>query len=259
MNRNQFLDALVNREVFLKNLIKKLTGSFDENRQLYIRKQHGFLRYYKGDKYLGDDNLDTIRDLCQQEYCCKLFSTAEDELKTVRKCIAVLKRSSADISSFFEQLPEIIRKHVKPELVGYKNLVSAFQESMAKRPRMYMNYDEGIKTERGDLVRSKSEVIIANMLYQREIPYEYEVRTYINNQVRYPDFTVLNKRTGKIYLWEHLGMMDDPAYCARNQIKVEEYAAAGYIPGDNLILTFESSTVTLNTHYICCIIDHYLK
>lgn len=53
MNRNQLLDALVNREVFLKNLINKLTGSFDENRQLYIRKQHGFLRYYKGDKYLG--------------------------------------------------------------------------------------------------------------------------------------------------------------------------------------------------------------
>lgn len=106
-------------------------------------------------------------DLCQQEYCRKLFSTAEEELKIVRKCIAVLKGSRADISRVFEQLPEIIRKHVRPDLVGYKNLVDAFQESTAKRPKMYMNYDEGIKTERGNLVRSKSYISVRYLMNMR--------------------------------------------------------------------------------------------
>ena len=81
-------------------------------------------------------------------------------------------------------------------------------------------YPENLRyeTERGDVVRSKSEVIIANILYQNRehILYKYERPLEIVENGRkktiYPDFTIINKNTGKITYWEHAGRMDDPYY-----------------------------------------------
>ena len=55
-----------------------------------------------------------------------------------------------------------------------------------------------------------------------------------------PDFRVLNIRTRRVYLWEHLGMMDDTLYRAEVKIKLEEYENAGIVPWDNLILTYDA-------------------
>jgi hypothetical protein len=53
--------------------------------------------------------------------------------------------------------------------------------------------EEGLihRTTRGELVRSKSEVIIANLLHALRITYAYEQPfTRQDGSVRYPDFTV---------------------------------------------------------------------
>ena len=67
-------------------------------------------------------------------------------------------------------------------------------------------------TAKGHRVRSKSEVIIANLLYAKSIEYEYEKPLTSNGLTRRPDFTVYDKRTGRTYYWEHLGMMDNVQY-----------------------------------------------
>lgn len=72
------------------------------------------------------------------------------------------------------------------------------------------------ETEQGDLVRSKSEVIIANILYQhrKDILYKYERPLEVMSDGKerniYPDFTILNIHTGKVTYWEHAGRMDVP-------------------------------------------------
>jgi hypothetical protein len=87
------------------------------------------------------------------------------------------------------------------------------------------------RTERGDLVRSKSELVIADKLHARGIRYEYEQRlTLPNGRVRYPDFTVADHARGVTYYWEHLGMLDDPGYSERWRRKRAEYLAAGIEP-----------------------------
>ena len=45
-------------------------------------------------------------------------------------------------------------------------------------------------TDAGERVRSKSELVIANLLYKNNIPYMYECPLKINNNTVYPDFTV---------------------------------------------------------------------
>ena len=59
----------------------------------------------------------------------------------------------------------------------------------------------------GDMLRSKSEVIIANLLHEREIPFRYEEPLFAGDgTLRLPDFTVIWR--GQTFFWEHLGLLD---------------------------------------------------
>ena len=93
--------------------------------------------------------------------------------------------------------------------------------------------EEGLihKTTRGDSVRSKSEVIIANELHQLGIDYTYEL-PFVgqDGKVRYPDFTIEDFESGLLYLWEHLGLLRDPTYRKRWENKLTWYRKEGVIP-----------------------------
>ena len=86
------------------------------------------------------------------------------------------------------------------------------------------------RTERGDLVRSKSELVIADKLYGEGVEYVYEKPLVISGRTYYPDFTIEDDATGVTYYWEHLGMLDDPGYRARWERKREGYVADGIAP-----------------------------
>ena len=88
------------------------------------------------------------------------------------------------------------------------------------------------RTKRGDLVRSKSEVIIANELLAQGLDrYEYEVPLLLpNGKTCYPDFTIVDDDTGARYFWEHLGLLHNPDYAVRWERKLAAYRAAGILP-----------------------------
>lgn len=84
------------------------------------------------------------------------------------------------------------------------------------------------RTERGELVRSKSELVIADKLHARSIDYSYEQPLALpGGRLRYPDFTVDDAASGVRYIWEHLGMLGDANYRRRWEKKKAEYVAAG--------------------------------
>ncbi|MGV3267084.1 RecQ family ATP-dependent DNA helicase [Cytobacillus pseudoceanisediminis] len=95
-------------------------------------------------------------------------------------------------------------------------------------------------TTKGDLVRSKSEVIIASLLHQHEISYEYEKELIYDgkNQLS-PDFTLTIN--GKEYYWEHLGLIGKDDYDTRWLEKQSIYQQ--YFP-DQLIITYENPALT---------------
>ena len=130
-------------------------------------------------------------------------------------------------------------------------------------------------------------MIIADRLFVRGIPYHYEVATTPEvesdksrpvydefgrvlgyeaigfspeaKDTLHPDFYVLNKRTRKAYFWEHLGKMDDPEYCRKNFNRFMRILDAGYVIGEDLLVTHEDSKNPLMTESIDRIIDKYLK
>ena len=90
--------------------------------------------------------------------------------------------------------------------------------------------EEGLihRTERGDLVRSKSELVIADKLLARGIDYAYEQPLVLaNGRIRYPDFTIEDHARGVSFYWEHLGMLDDSGYRDRWEAKRAEYLECG--------------------------------
>jgi ATP-dependent DNA helicase RecQ len=96
------------------------------------------------------------------------------------------------------------------------------------------------QTLKGEYVRSKSEVIIANILYHTGIPYTYEQPLYApSGLAKYPDFTI--EWRGKTYYWEHLGMLNQDDYAGNWESKKAWYAK--HFP-DQLITTEESSTLS---------------
>lgn len=116
------------------------------------------------------------------------------------------------------------------------------------------SYSENLRfeTEQGELVRSKSEVIIANILYQhnRDILYKYErpLEILVDGKCKtiFPDFTILNVHTGKIIYWEHAGRMDDSYYTNEFVKKMNLYITNNLLPGRDIVLTFETMENALN-------------
>ena len=96
-------------------------------------------------------------------------------------------------------------------------------------------------------VRSKSEVIIANMLVDRNIPFKYEEPLFANDGTMYlPDFTVIFRGEtylfrGETYYWEHVGRLDLPDYKAHWQKKKMWYEKN--FPGQ-LLTTYEGQNLS---------------
>jgi len=97
-------------------------------------------------------------------------------------------------------------------------------------------------TTKGDKVRSKSEVIIANLLSEHKIKYEYErpLEYEPGKKPIKPDFTIFLESGEKIY-WEHLGRLGSEDYDGIWLFKKKIYDK--YYPG-SLAKTYEGITIT---------------
>ncbi|MEQ4303879.1 AAA family ATPase [Plantactinospora sp. B6F1] len=86
------------------------------------------------------------------------------------------------------------------------------------------------RTRRGELVRSKSELLIANLLDDLGLAYDYEL-PFVGEDGRVvrPDFTITTE-FGYTVLWEHLGMLSDPRYATKWASKRDWYGRNGVLP-----------------------------
>lgn len=94
------------------------------------------------------------------------------------------------------------------------------------------------RTEKGHMVRSKSELVVSNMLFKEAIDYHYERAiegTTRPGRLR-PDFTFIDAAGDPIIL-EHLGMLVRDDYRRSWEWKKKWYEDNGFILGENLFTT----------------------
>jgi hypothetical protein len=123
------------------------------------------------------------------------------------------------------------------------------------------------RTASGEMVRSKSEVLIADHLARKEKQYGFEHYRYeapltLGGLTKYPDFTIEDAGSGRNYYWEHCGMLHVPSYRRRWEAKLEWYKANGVLPyedggGPNgtLVITRDEANGSIDSAKIARLID----
>lgn len=142
------------------------------------------------------------------------------------------------LTRFKKKLVLLIEKDVRPLQQFRKPMASATLQrntnlfSLAMRPETVgVPHPENLihRTAKNDLVRSKSEVIVADTLTRLGISYTYEEPLYAKDDrtdFRLPDFTVSYE--GDIWYWEHLGMLSVPSYADAWHRKEAWYERQGW-------------------------------
>lgn len=141
----------------------------------------------------------------------------------------------------------------------FKPLSEDLQEWMRAPYEKNKNHPENLTNHAysGNLVRSKSEVLIDMFLYKNRIPFRYECPLELDGIIMYPDFTIRHPKTGELYYWEHFGLMDNPTYSKSACSKLQLYISNGIIPSIQLITTFETKSNPLDAETVEKTVEHY--
>lgn len=232
------------------NSLKKKSGSFPEGSINIKSTKYGiyyFLHRDKAKKYLGKNDSCLISQLVQKDYIARSIKAAEKEAAAIR---TVINNYPADvIESVFDNLPEGRKKHATPLFLNNEDCAK-YWLSIPYTGKQFDNTAPKFYTLKGEHVRSKSEVIIADRLYAKGIPYKYECPVIIGDVVIHPDFSILRLSDRKILYHEHCGRMGDSGYVEDFLDRVNKYGRAGVFTGDRLFFTFESSDHPLDISWL---------
>lgn len=196
--------------------------------------------------YLDKSNNRLKSRLAQKKYYEKLIRNLDIEIAQLNKIQKMNIKDS--VCETYKLLSPGIKKLVEPIDVDAESLCKQWRNIEYEKKSFDPRDQSAFYSNLEERMRSKSEVLIANTLALRGIPYKYECPVYRANGVSlHPDFTILDVKNRKIKYWEHLGKMDDMSYVTSNIWKLEEYKKIGINLGDNLFVTYETMSHPLTT------------
>lgn len=251
----------------LKELKKAPAGS------LRVTSSNRVTQYYHktlaGDtcgRYIPAKNRRLAKALAQKDYDQQLIESLKTESRLLQNTLKVyehLNKSSTLAEKILSKLH--IKRHplITPVTLPDADFVKMWQSVDYEKKAFSPDAPE-LFTSRGERVRSKSEIIIADVLTRLGIPYRYEYPVELTTEngerrLFHPDFICLNLRTREELLWEHFGMMDDAEYSARAARRLRLYETNQIFPGKNLIISVETSDQPASARQIERLAAQYLK
>lgn len=259
------IQMLTKRKKQLEKIAKDKEKSLGKAPEGYLRlSKHGkgVQYYYRNDPkdlsgvYIKKKDRKLAQRLAQKDYDEKVLLSIKKEINAIDKYLLYASRIYPE--NVYESLHTERQKLICPMCETEAQFVAQW-ESMEYSGKEFDAFAPKLYTARGERVRSKSEVIIADSLNREGIPYRYECPLYVEGWgTVHPDFMVLNVKERKEIYWEHLGMMDDREYVEKALDKLAVYAVNGILPGKNLILTYETAKAPLNQKMVQMMIEQYL-
>lgn len=262
LSSENFEKQLENRQVELMDLLRTKqkeiaiapkgglrTSMSNKTVQFYLVKPN------KKRHYIRKHNVALVKSLAQKEYNKKLICEMENEINRINVLLYQLK--SKGIESVYEKLHLAKKSFVQPVTLTSEEYRKTWL-SLNYKSKPINTDSQSFSTSSGFQVRSKSELIIAETLAKKNIPFRYEYPVQLKKISVYPDFYCLNLRTRKEIAWEHFGMMDDAKYANNTIKKLNAYMESGFFPGDKLIFTMETMDNPLSIKIIELIISNYL-
>lgn len=266
------LHELKDRRAYLQYLIRKKEKSIAKAPEGYLIVQKAgrgeSMQYYRVTydernrrcrTYISKrKDLPLIQALAQKDYDRKVLEAANLELAAIDGLLTHIPKNPAEnIYALLDlQRAPLVHPDVEPTDVFIAKWQGKEYDGNPY-PIQKKHY-----TARGEIVRSKSEVEIANFLYFHGIPYRYEyplkLRDGHQTVTYYPDFVILDPVTRNVILLEHLGRMDDPEYVEEQVRKRRVYEENGFFEGENIIYTWETGSQPLTRVQLERKLGHYL-
>lgn len=240
---------------------------------IVISKNHNTYQYYRKTNetnahgcYIKKKDRDLVKKILQKEYIKRCLPQIRQQIRIIEDFLKMYNLEK--IEKVYEDMSEAKRIYVNPYIAPMELYAKQWEDSKIKEKNSLSEFitdkyelteDKGIWTERGELVRSKSEKILADKFYRMGLPYVYECPLMIQGYGYIcPDFVVLNKFTRKEYYWEHFGLMSDKDYCEKSVKKMNQYIKNEIYPGDKLISTYETEKSVIDFKVVDEMIEKYL-
>ncbi len=260
-------DEMTSRCELITKMIPKLEDKIGElpAGKLKLRHIGNKVYYYQVsddsvETLLNNNNLKLAEDLAQKNYLEKVVKESKQEVAVLKRALNQYPEAVAE--DVYHQLSDERKKLVKPIVPTDEQFIQRWQN----KPFTHKKISDDVPmylTMKGERVRSKSEVIIADRLNINGIPYKYECPlTFKRNGeliTIHPDFTILRVSDRKTLYLEHNGRMDDPGYADDMVNRVNDYSYAGIVQGDNLFMTFETSVTPLDMSVLDKLINNHFK
>lgn len=225
---------LQNEKALLREYASQLRR-FPEGR-LVCKKINGTLQYY----HVHVDGKETILDKGKLDLI--------QDLRMKKRLNAACKRLRQNIraqETMIKQYKTYEPRYINTDLpFSYKDDTLEIWANKKYRQNSYRLDLKLFTTSFGLKVRSKSEVLIAELLHAAGIPFRYEPEIILydkDNKIHKfcPDF-VIKLPDGTYIYWEHWGLFSDEGYRQRNYRKLENYFHTGIILSENLIITMDT-------------------
>lgn len=262
--------------VYREQMLNVYKDMKTQKKQFIRERDHlpeGYLniRHYKGNTYYTwqipkggrrkkiarkgiSRDLTQINRLVRKRYLDKAIKNIEEDIHLMEDFLSHYK--NIDEGAVME---DFLRKY--PELAGGLRYGNTSNEEWAVNYRKTVGlYEKDLKStsSSGTKMRSYGELLIASRLDFYGIPYRYEERINYSGVNRVPDFKIRRPRDGKIFYWEHLGVVNDMSYLDNSIIKIKEYASIGITLWDNLIVTFGQKDGGMDVRKVDAIIKGWL-
>ena len=215
-------------------------------------------------KYIKAKDKELALRLAQKDYDKSVINGARKEIQLLNYTLTAYKRLEKQnhiVEKIIENLKPLRQALITPIRLSDQEYAQKWQAVKYPHKDFPNDFPE-YYTIRGDRVRSKSEILIADTLFRHNIPYRYEYPLTLKKRAGepitlFPDFICLDLRTRNEVYWEHFGMMDNPDYIEQLVRKMHLYQSNGIISGQKLITTMETSTFPINSKQIEQIIRQY--
>lgn len=245
----QFYKKYLNKIESEINLLKKQVPNEAALRATRHGRGYQYFLRIKGNRtnngtYIKKDNIEFARKLAQIEYDLYLQNTLKELVDMLENIKTLIENNPFQNAA--DKMTISKRVLVTVPYISDDSYVFAWVNQEYEGLQFKEDYPEYF-TRRGLRVRSKSEVIIADILDEFNIPFLYEKPLKLGDDIVHPDFTLLNIKERKEIYWEHFGIMDDIEYRNNALLKIRKYELEGIFQYDSIIYSFESGRNPLNT------------
>ncbi|MBQ8189966.1 MAG: ATPase [Lachnospiraceae bacterium] len=252
---------ILNEHERLKHQITRIQNELNKMPEghLICAKNGKYYKYYQSDgkvqEYIHKTDFKLIRMLARKKYLTMQLKEHKRMIYALRlylNCYSSEVKLDSTKLLLTEPYTSLLADYFSSDSCDLQEWMHEPFSSNHKFPEQLIH-----KTVSGHVVRSKSEALIAMVLYNHKIPFRYEASLQLGETIFYPDFTIRHPKTGEFFYWEHFGMMDDANYSKSAFSKLQYYSSFGIIPSIQLITTYETSKHPLDIMSLEKIVEQY--